>query len=689
MTSWLAVNKSMRRVLPMLVVSVWATLAPAARAERIVAIGDVHGAIDGFESILRRTGLTDQENRWIGGSATLVQTGDLTDRGEHVRAVFDLMMTLEEQAAAAGGRVVGLLGNHEINNLVNYFGPEPTPPPTFDAIVSHFADERSEARLRDAYSDWRAWQRRYPHCAPAASRKKWIAAHAPGYLEYIEALSPEGRYGAWLRTRQVAARVGQTIFLHGGLSPDPPEQFPSGTLEEINQQVALELERFDRDKAWLVEQGVILPFSYLGQIFCAVNAEVAALSNDASEGSAARRTQFDELYSRLPQPEAWLSFHASGPVWFRGWAHWSDEEGATEIGKVASAYGAERFVAGHTPQTGTILSRFDDRVFLIDTGMVFGAAAGGRPSALEIDDGVARAVYENTEPDLVSATPQSVEKAPAPSAVWRDTEDEPLPFSSPDQVAAFLASATVESVQDIPVGVTQPKRLVLAQGGVRSKAVFRYVDITAQRKRLSTGGFVMYFRDNYINEVAAYELTRLMGLETIPPTVEREIKGEGGSVQMWLEGAMMETDRREQKIEPPDRLRFTRQFYDMRVFDNLINNTDRNSGNILLDRDWRMWWIDHTRSFARSKDIPAPNDIIGCSRMLFEAIKGLDDEEVTQTLRPYLPMPEIRALHERRKRLLALIEELIVEKGEERVLFDHGGPDTSAVVTYSEPVDGS
>jgi hypothetical protein len=660
-------------------------LATSARAERIVAIGDVHGSLEGLTTILRTTGLIDEQNRWAGGDATLVQVGDLTDRGPHVRAVLDLMMALEEQAPKAGGRVVALLGNHEVNNLVTYFGFEATPPKTFAAIVGDFTDQKSPSRSRKAYSAWRKWQKRYPQCGADHTRDTWLAERPVGYVEYVEAIGPEGRYGRWLRARQAVIRIDDTIFLHGGLAPDPPAVFPSQNLEEINRQVALEIERYDADRAWLVDQGMTLPFSTLSEVYCAVRAELALVGTEDSGSARERQEALHQLLDRFPLPEHWLSFNADGPLWFRGYANWTDAEGAPLVDRLTQAYGVGRFVVGHTPQTGTIKARFDDRVFLIDTAMVFGAAAGGRPSALEIDDDESRAVYEG---DPAPAATQDPAAAPpeaasgASSYVWLDPDDNPLPLTSQEEVARFLLNARVESTWKINVGVTQPRGLMLVQGSLRSRAVFRHVDITKPRLRLSSGKTVMFFRDHFINEVAAYELARMLGMNNIPPTVLRKVGAEPGSVQMWVENSMMETERREKKIEPPNRLRFTRQFYDMRVFDNLINNIDRNSGNILLDEDWKMWLIDHTRAFSRAKELPAPRDVVGCSRALFAAIRALDDDQVTERLRPYLGLPEITALHERRRRLVALIEQLVAERGESQVLFDYGAPDGHVRVSH-------
>src|SRR5258706_158556 len=112
----------------------------AAPPARIVAIGDVHGADVAFLSILQRTGLIDSQRRWAGGTTVFVQTGDFMDRGPGDRAVMDLLMALEAQATASGGRVQTLLGNHEVMNLLGEnkdVAPE---------VFQSFADDRSESR---------------------------------------------------------------------------------------------------------------------------------------------------------------------------------------------------------------------------------------------------------------------------------------------------------------------------------------------------------------------------------------------------------------------------------------------------------------------------------------------------------------------------------------------------------------
>ena len=102
-------------------------LAVGARAARVVAVGDIHGEIGGFDSVLRAAALTDADGRWVGGDAILVQTGDVTDRGPRVKAVMDRLRSLQGQAPTQGGRVVAMLGNHEFSNLSHLFDTSSTP----------------------------------------------------------------------------------------------------------------------------------------------------------------------------------------------------------------------------------------------------------------------------------------------------------------------------------------------------------------------------------------------------------------------------------------------------------------------------------------------------------------------------------------------------------------------------------
>src|SRR5438309_9621750 len=124
----------------------------AGQAETVIAIGDVHGDFDDFVSVLQRTGIIDSQHHWSGKNATFVQVGDLLDRGPKPRDVMDLMMSLEKEAPKAGGRIVGLLGNHEMMNIMGdlrYVTP---------VNYASFADSDSEERQKSDYPDYVKWR---------------------------------------------------------------------------------------------------------------------------------------------------------------------------------------------------------------------------------------------------------------------------------------------------------------------------------------------------------------------------------------------------------------------------------------------------------------------------------------------------------------------------------------------------
>jgi hypothetical protein len=224
-------------------------------------------------------------------------------------------------------------------------------------------------------------------------------------------------------------------------------------------------------------------------------------------------------------------------------------------------------------------------------------------------------------------------------------------------------------MEEIPVGVTDPRKVWLKKDGIEAKACFRDVDISQRKAVLPNKGIRKNWRDCCLFEYAAYQLARLLGLNNIPPVVMRKIKGKDGTLQLWVENAKMETDRARQSLCPPDPWRHKMQWQVMRVFDALIYNDDRNAGNILYDPDWNVWMIDHTRSFSRISDLPEPSQIKHCERNLWERLCQLDEEEVERTIGEYVQSAELKALFKRREKLIAYIENLIKQRGERQVLF--------------------
>lgn len=364
--------------------------AAATAAPRIVAVGDVHGDLVGFKAILVEAGVLDRKGAWAGGDTVFVQVGDLIDRGAVSRGVLDFMMALGPEAARRGGTVVSLLGNHEVMNLTGDLRYVVAP------NYAEFADADSGRRVEEAWKQVVALRQRraralgQPEPAVGADEKDaWMKAHPPGYLERQAALGPDGVYGRWIRQRPAVFRAQGTAFLHGGLSP----AYAKTSLEELDRRVHEDIAAFDADRKLFVERGLILPFFNLPETTQAVRDELAAL--DAAAAQSAEDVAFRKAAERFLDWGSWTINSPEGPLWFRGYSQWSDDEGDFEMPSLLDAARVERFVVGHSvPTDGRIRVRFGGAVFLIDSGML-GAPyfPGGRASALELSNGVATAIY--------------------------------------------------------------------------------------------------------------------------------------------------------------------------------------------------------------------------------------------------------------------------------------------------------
>ncbi len=268
------------------------------------------------------------------------------------------------------------------------------------------------------------------------------------------------------------------------------------------------------------------------------------------------------------------------------------------------------------------------------------------------------------------------EHASAPAAAtaaamrWTDPDGKPLPFHSEEELLEFLRTADVKSEKHLSGGVTFPTKMLLEKDGIRADAVFR--DVNEEQPPAFGGGKAnLFFRDSYIYEPAAYELSRLLGLDNVPPATLRKLHNKNGSVQIWVENAMTEKKRLDDKVKPPDEKRWNKQLQMINVFDALVYNTDRNRGNILITPDWKLWMIDHTRAFRRNPDLQNAGSLNQCERGMYEKLKGLDEAAVRERLKPYLSPYELDALLKRRKLIVERLDKLIAERGEENVLYSY------------------
>lgn len=333
-------GRLLRWLLPMLAILGAGRAAHAQVPERIVAVGDLHGDLEAWQAIARAAGLINARGRWSGGRTVLVQTGDIVDRGAGSRQILDQLMRLQREAPRAGGRVVVLTGNHEAMNVIGdlrYVSPG-----EYAAFVT-----RDSGRLRDLlYEQQRAtFAQRIGAAARRLSdsviRQQWDRQTPLGLVEHQLAFSPiNGVYGRWIAANPVVAKIGDTLFVHGGLSAE----YGRLPLDELNRRAAAELRARTSDGTALINDP-LGPLWYRGLVTRAPDPDEPPLPAGAAKVP--------------PRPDI-----------------------DTELTQVLAAAGARRMVIGHTPSLKGIVIDRGGRLVRIDTGI--SRYYGGVLSYLEI-----------------------------------------------------------------------------------------------------------------------------------------------------------------------------------------------------------------------------------------------------------------------------------------------------------------
>jgi len=244
------------------------------------------------------------------------------------------------------------------------------------------------------------------------------------------------------------------------------------------------------------------------------------------------------------------------------------------------------------------------------------------------------------------------------------------PTFTKEQIKNFLLTAKIVKSQQSSKGITNPWRLTLTDGAVTHDASFQSVDQHEAVKQLASGSEVG-FVDSYKYNIAAYELAEMLGVDDMLPVyVERSWKGTRGSLSWWLPVKMDEVERHKQNLTAPDADAWNNQMYKIRVFDQLIYDTDANLTNVLIGEDWKIYRVDFSRAFRRHKDLKNPKEnLVRCDRKLLEKLKALDAKEVAEKTKNYLDKDNVKALMARRDKIVEYFQKLIAEKGENEVLY--------------------
>lgn len=234
----------------------------------------------------------------------------------------------------------------------------------------------------------------------------------------------------------------------------------------------------------------------------------------------------------------------------------------------------------------------------------------------------------------------------------------------------FLQKARIMGKKDAGSGVTGSLRVTLSDGKLTHDAHVQSVDIA--KPVFEAGQHTeLNFKDSYRFNIAAYRLARLLEIDTVPMSVARNVEGKVAAVTWWVDDVKMnEKDRLTKKTMGPDPLRTSNQIQLMRIWDELIQNRDRNMGNILWTGDWTMWMIDHTRAFRLGKNLLKPEDMTRCDRGLLTRLKALTDASIEQAVGDSLLKSERQAVLERRDRIVQIIEDRAARLGEAVVLFN-------------------
>ncbi len=241
---------------------------------------------------------------------------------------------------------------------------------------------------------------------------------------------------------------------------------------------------------------------------------------------------------------------------------------------------------------------------------------------------------------------------------------------SREEMEQFLLKARVVGQRPAGKGITNTKRLVMTDGTYTHDAHIQDIDIYKAEYKTKEG-IEKNFRDSYKYNIAAYRLDKLMDLNIVPVCVPREIDGKPSAVDWWVDNVQFDEEgRRDKQIEPPDPNAWTRQLNVIRDFDQLIWNEDRNQGNLLIDKSWRLWAIDHSRSFRDNPTLRDPKVLRRTSSKFLSSMKVLNQQTLEATLMPYITKENIQGLLARRDILVKFFEDEINAKGSDAVLVD-------------------
>jgi Calcineurin-like phosphoesterase len=601
--------------------------------DRVIAFADVHGAYAELTALLQSVGVIDADLHWSAGKTHVVSLGDLMDRGADSRKVMDLLMRLQPEAAAAGGQLHIVLGNHEAMNVLGdlrYVDKGEFASYSAEEDPAVRAAQKAGFLARNAGSTEADFDRLFP----------------PGFFGHRAALGPDGKYGQWLLALPAAIVINDTVYIHGG----PSTVLGNRSIPQLDVDYAAALSNYLAAESELRKAGLIQYEDSYSKRPDAAQARLDAMA--AGDGKAALAAAVARFKAADDDP----LLGPAGPNWYRGAALCNECAEADVLNPFLKLTGVKRVVVGHTvARNGTVVTRFDGAIVKLDAGMNK-AVFHGHPAALILDASGMRVAY--ADPTV------------APAAV----PAEPLYLSSQtineSDVADILARGAIQVKETCAPGVLE----------VRVTLDGRSVD----------GMFESASADIVKRELAAYRLDRLLGLGLVPATVARDYDGSSGVLQGRPADWVSEQDRQNaskgaaaglacQTITGEPRTPAARrpvspqaqpprmpaggwcalppQFQLSYVFDALIDNRGRTFDRYLYDTDTAMMFLSgHGSAFGTGTEIPKPLEsaLAKTGPEMQARLRRLDAGSVKAAIGEYVGDPAIEALLRRRDRILEL-----------------------------------
>jgi hypothetical protein len=293
--------------------------------QKFVAIGDLNAADDVLVDILRGTKLINKDNRWVGGKTHLVQIGDLWNRGPGAKKATELLIRLQPEAEASGGKVSIILGNHEVMTALGVEAYCTTE--EYLAFAPLQAQERWPKRVHKAMMKIYRSAKKGDIVLPLAPRVElWKMENVPGKKELRRALSHHGKLGRAIRKWPVAVKEDGIVFAHTALTPTWAER----GIDAINEEAK---------KLWATKP-----------------MHMADLAKDC------------------------MFRDDDGPLWDRSFASEEGPEIKKQVEQSLKLLEAKHMVIGHTKtihvpngEAGRISARFKGKVVCIDVGLTSGA----------------------------------------------------------------------------------------------------------------------------------------------------------------------------------------------------------------------------------------------------------------------------------------------------------------------------